>query len=250
MMSMLGIACCQTGSAEDEGAVALVDVDSLTDEQPTKDLLIQHHVLEASMAAPAQEPAEEPAQEPAAEPQEENPAMLREFKVSVRKGPGMSANLALDMCADVIEVCSIGAGPIQAYNDMVSYHRQVQVGDFIVGVNGKVGHPDKMLKEFQSDELELLVRRPTIVALKLQRYKGSFGLDLTHAPGSVAKSLAVFAVIEGPVIDWNKTQTDVQVKKGDRIVAVNGMSGTPHELLRMLQASKDEAEMQICCVGK
>jgi len=206
-------------------------------------LLIKQQVFDAPKAGTLPELAAEPAT------QEETPEPVREFKVSVRKGPGESANLALDTCAGVIEVCCIGDGPVQEYNDGADYHHQVKVGDFIVGVNGMFGQPDKLLKEFRSDELELVVRHPTIVVLQLRKHKGTFGLDLTHAAGSVAKSLAVFSVIEGPVVDWNKTQTDVQVKKGDRIVAVNGMTGTPEELLKMLQASEEEAEVQICCVG-
>eukprot|EP00442_Polarella_glacialis_P056630 CAMPEP_0115053660 /NCGR_PEP_ID=MMETSP0227-20121206/3643_1 /TAXON_ID=89957 /ORGANISM="Polarella glacialis, Strain CCMP 1383" /LENGTH=148 /DNA_ID=CAMNT_0002438011 /DNA_START=56 /DNA_END=502 /DNA_ORIENTATION=+ len=61
---------------------------------------------------------------------------------------------------------------------------------------------------------------------------------------SDAVCMMVEEVKDGLVSDWNQANPDKQVVKGDKIIAVNGISGTASDLTEAARA-KDELELTV-----
>jgi len=164
-----------------------------------------------------------------------------EFRVVLeRRRPRDSWGLGLDRCDNrFLHVSSVKTkGSVASkYNRTAHPELQLRPNDYIVEVNGIQGAAKTMAKEVKSGmRLELVVRRPSCMLVQLSKKNGALGLGLNHSSRST--SIVVEAVLlDGAASAWNREHPDKDIRRGDRITAVNGMKAGPAELLHRL--SKD-----------
>merc|ERR1712217_272549 len=133
-------------------------------------------------------------------------------------------------------------GPIATWNQTALPMEVVQTGDFIVMVNNKEG-TEVMLQEMKSSaDLQLVVNRPLNFEVTIEK-KQSLGVDLDYCLTGV--SLQILAVNLGPLNEWNKAHPDKEVLAKDRIMSVNGVTGSVKELLQEISNST-ELTLGIC----
>lgn len=128
-------------------------------------------------------------------------------------------------------------GSIWHYNQaMLDDARRIKAGDFLISVNGLQGDAASLMEELKlRDQSVVEIIRPTLWEVQLRRETGtSWGLGLSAAP--MTMSLVITKVIAGAASAWNLQNPDAVLKKGDRILAVNGATGKASgEMLRMIQ---------------
>mmetsp|Transcript_64217 Transcript_64217/g.139707 ORF Transcript_64217/g.139707 Transcript_64217/m.139707 type:complete len:321 (-) Transcript_64217:107-1069(-) len=158
------------------------------------------------------------------------------FRVELDRGEGELGLVLDNMPGFALLIVQVAAGPAKG--------TAVEALDEIIEVNGE-RNCTKMIEHLRKDDVfVLLLRRPFVV--QLLKTNGSIGVDLTSSD-QVHFALIVKAVKEGPLKEWNaKHKKDkLEVKAGDRIVAVNGKAGPAPELLRMIY-SQNEVELTVC----
>lgn len=134
-------------------------------------------------------------------------------------------------------VIGIKEGPFLSYNDTVKPEEQLRVGDFITRVNGVNGTSGKILEQLmRNTTLEVTIRRPMEFNIFIDRtdLKEPLGIGVTRSP--IGTSVLITGIMEGPVSEWNKANSDSVVQSGDRIVAVRGKRGSAAELIMMTKA--------------
>ena len=113
----------------------------------------------------------------------------------------------------------------QKYNQDVDELSQVKPGDYIVRANGVEGNSQGIIGELQSkSNLELLVRRPEEVHIRLSMEAPGTGLGVELAKGA-GDLLLLAKVGEGPVAAWDAANPGRGVRPGGRTAAVNGQMG-------------------------
>lgn len=104
-----------------------------------------------------------------------------EFRCSFTKKQEQVVGMQIDTMSDgLMQVCIIRPGALEDYNQKVNASgsaEKVQVGDFIVEVNGVRGNRASMISRLQQDvDISMLVRRPSPWSVSLpQAENGSFG---------------------------------------------------------------------------
>lgn len=124
-------------------------------------------------------------------------------------------------------------------------------GQFIVKVNNAGGSSAKLQDGLKQKELELIVRRPAEFNVLLQAGKvAGLGLEFTKKPlGNALLITKVDGEDGGNGGDkptgatsaarrWNSANVEQQIRRGDRIIAMNGFRGKASELLKRLNALK------------
>lgn len=172
-----------------------------------------------------------------------------EFPVVLQKNSGTVLGLELDLSDEVTaHVCLIGAGIIQSYNTQAASELQVKIGDFIVEVNGIRGNSSTFLKLLKEEiSTTLVVRRPVefcVSISKVNRSRKSLGLAFHKAARGI--SLLVHSIEDGLIKDWNSLHPEMEVKKRDRIVAVNNIRGMNTE--KMTRAMEEEDKLELLVV--
>mmetsp|Transcript_119643 Transcript_119643/g.345871 ORF Transcript_119643/g.345871 Transcript_119643/m.345871 type:complete len:233 (+) Transcript_119643:90-788(+) len=143
---------------------------------------------------------------------------------------------------EALFVCSLVADPatvVSRYNSSAPPEARIQEGDFIVSVNRTVRDSmamASMLKEHPT--VEVLIQRPLKFRIKLDKHGESIGLDLKF--GLSGNSLLVEGIREGAVRSRAR-----QMRVGDRIVSVCGVTGNSSQLLKAMQ---EHDPLQIDCV--
>jgi len=168
-----------------------------------------------------------------------------DFFVSIQKSPDSSLGLELDLMDDVnAQVCGIDAGLVQSYNETAQPDVQVRVGDFITAVNGFSGDARKLLQRLKSEPAATLhVRRPGEAALSVERGGLMLGLDLQKAPGGC--SLLIHDIREGAVQNFNAANPHRELKRGDRIVAVNGCRGSTAAMMKAIKEPRQALSLSV-----
>lgn len=91
--------------------------------------------------------------------------------------------------------------------------------------------PETALQRAEARETHL-----TYEVVCTEKRAGGLGLDLSPHDGA---TLLIGKVKHGPMLDWNEEHgAEVLVQRGDRIVAVNGVSGNSEELLEHLRRDR------------
>lgn len=160
-----------------------------------------------------------------------------EFTVTMQKTEGSVLGLDVDLLdGETLHVSSIKAGMLDNHNKTAPDDCKVLPGVFIIGVNGVQGNAQLMVTRLKEDRtITLTLRRPSEFSIVATKKGGTLGMDLNYAPTGI--SLLVLKVNDGPVAEWNKANPDMQVKKFDRISAVNGVAGTSKELYEKMKSS-------------
>mmetsp|Transcript_20958 Transcript_20958/g.60521 ORF Transcript_20958/g.60521 Transcript_20958/m.60521 type:complete len:228 (-) Transcript_20958:105-788(-) len=143
----------------------------------------------------------------------------------------MPAGLQLDICdGRVAYIADLRRGkptPVLLYNAKTKEARQVRAGDYLEGVNGVRGDAKTVSAALVSSKrLELHIRRPSLFPRRVVREKGErLGLDLGYSEHG--SSLVINSIMAGSAA--RRCAPDLAV--GDRIVSVNGFTGTGMQLL-------------------
>lgn len=161
-----------------------------------------------------------------------------DFKVSLQKATkDVPVGLELDTVGGSIAmVTRILEGMVNDHNKTASSDQAINVGHFIMEVNGIAGDTKQMgLQAVQSASLDLLVRRPAMFTVQLNKAnaQGSLGIEFEYL--SVGKSLLIREINRGLIEDWNQIPGNVLVVCGDRIVGVNSFQGESDKMLQMIR---------------
>jgi len=136
-------------------------------------------------------------------------------------------------------------GPIAAYNACVADSMRLKEGDFILSVNGvSTDCKAKVSALAACGHIDLEIGRAlTFVVSGLDTSRGKLGLDLAvHPKGTVAYIKSVFG--DGLIQTWNQQNPESDIRSGDMIIAINGVTGTSKEVAE-LAASGGELELTI-----
>mmetsp|Transcript_73237 Transcript_73237/g.212094 ORF Transcript_73237/g.212094 Transcript_73237/m.212094 type:complete len:238 (+) Transcript_73237:104-817(+) len=133
---------------------------------------------------------------------------------------------------ETLFVCGLVPEPtsvVNRYNMSAPAHRRIEEGDFIVSVNEIVRDSANMatiLKEQVT--VEVLVQRPLKFRVVVDKHGESVGLDVSFS--LLGNNLLVEGIQEGAV---RSRASDMRV--GDRIVSICGVTGSSSALLRAMQ---------------
>lgn len=160
-----------------------------------------------------------------------------EFSIGITRDPKAPLGVDLDTQDDnMLYVSGVKSGPFQLYNSTVKSTDQLKQGQFIVQVNGVAGNTALMAENLKKHwKLDLVVRRSMEMTVPIDKKekKTSLGLEF---PKVNSNNLMIVDIIHGPVYAWNCANPDLEVRTGDRIVAVNGQGGKASDLQKKLKA--------------
>lgn len=151
-----------------------------------------------------------------------------------RAAPATPVGLNVDLsCGRVLHVANMkegGPNPVAAYNAGVGEDRKVRAGDYIKAVNGVRQSAGAMAEALKANTVLVLeVQRPDVFIRKVTRRRHErMGLDLNYSERG--SSLVITEVGSGAL---KRCAPDIQ--PGDRVVAVNGLTGTALNLLETIQ---------------
>jgi C-terminal processing protease CtpA/Prc len=173
------------------------------------------------------------------------PVPAQEFTINLEKSAGKPIGADMEVsCTKRCYICAVlKDGVFAEYNRTAAPEKQVKVGDYIKKVNGIEDNSLSMLDCLKKEgRFEVTIQRPLLftIAIKKKDVQAQLGVKLVDRPSG--NSLLIKEVITGPLMDWNITHPEQDVKAGDRIVAVNGKGGKVNELV---EASKAGAHLQL-----
>jgi hypothetical protein len=144
-------------------------------------------------------------------------------------------------------------GVLETYNKLHP-ESQVEVHDVLLSVNGVHGDVDRMLAEFDSKTVSIIVERPTESVVEagtqwsvpLSKAEGeSLGVAVfTSRQARDRSSLVVAAVTAGPVETHNSAHPSRAVLVNDVIISVNGIKDHPLAMLEELYQRDVELEVE------
>jgi len=150
----------------------------------------------------------------------------KEFTIQLDKEQGKLGMVTdIDDGAHLVITAVMENGHIQAWNDKHPEHERVTVGDRVLSVNGVQGEPAQLLKLLDTYRwLKVVIRRHSEFSIALVRPgTEKLGIELRFREGG--HTLLVRKVGEGMLQEWNRLHPGLELKVGDRIVAVNGTRG-------------------------
>jgi len=135
-------------------------------------------------------------------------------------------------------VVSILPGAVTAWNDAHPGTTVLQINDRIVAANGVRGDAQQLLTELKrSVEWKLAVLRPLELHVSLDRAGlVARGQDLKYAASSTS---LLIGEIEGAFLQWNRQTKGPKISKFDRIIEINGVRGSAHDLLASASFDRD-----------
>lgn len=145
-----------------------------------------------------------------------------------------------------LHVCSVRQGPkcpVAQYNSSAREESQLRAGDYIKAVNGVHGDANQIADALKLGvKTVLVVQRPDQFKRQVVRRETEpMGLDLNFS--EKGSSLVIMSIVDGAV-----KRCAPDVRPGDRIVSVDGATGTALELLDIIQRLVSmELEISRCC---
>lgn len=160
------------------------------------------------------------------------------FRITLDKPQGSTIGADVDLLDGVaLHVSFIHAGLVADWNKTCPPELQVCPDQYIMDVNGCTGSSAAMVARLKEDsKVTLTVRRPLHYQALISKQSGSVGLDLNYVVSGAG--LLVLAIHDGPVAEWNRAHPAQEVRKGDRIVGVNGKTGCAKDLYDCLKESQ------------
>lgn len=241
-------ACSASALAAKRDAPSLADAKEADSKQSKPPPPPQSPQAGNASAGSTQCPADSTAADEAAEDAQTPPDAATQFRALLRKGdphpPMLGAHF--DLCDGVLLllVSIEKGGAVQAYNRTVPKGMRLVPGDYVASVNAVSGDSETMVKEMEAQsDLELEVRRSMEFMVEVSKTGGPLGLDISYA--EAGQSLLIGAIMEGLIADWNKANPQKKVCANDRIVEVNGVSGTPEELLAAIKQATATIRMRL-----
>lgn len=199
---------------------------------------------EVPRTAPEEVPRKAPELHEELPPKAEGIKEVTDFTATlVRYGLDAPWGLVLDLSdGKLIHVSGLRASavgsPVQRYNAEAPEDKKLKAGDYIVGVNSLLSHDiheaSNSAAEMLGEEMKasttanLHIRRPITFTVTVNRGQEPMGLDLNFSNKST--SLVIVKVCEGSV-----RKCKPEIHAGDRIVAVDGKTGNPDDLLEAIK---------------
>jgi hypothetical protein len=170
-----------------------------------------------------------------AKPNGQRNFIASEFTVKLRKPVGASLGVEVDSLDGATkQICKITDGLVKQYNDQCTDDKRVQLGDFLVTINGVKGSTEKMTQRLLTDtSLEIVVRRliPWEVTLTQPNPAKLRPLLQRAAEG---RSLLLSSADDVLFKDWNASNPDLTIRKYDRIVRINGIENDSALLMKQV----------------
>lgn len=175
-------------------------------------------------------------------------------RVVVTPEPGEGPGLEVDVVdGKHIYVLGILPGVFERTNAMFAEHPlwQLRPCDRILEVNGCRGEVGEIIAQLQKEGAwDVRFQHPTEFHCDVPRQgTESLGMELRFAPGG--NTLLVHSIQPGPVMQWNARNMNEQgiyIHVLDRIIEMNGVRGTPAELLGA-STLRDPIEMTVLSYG-
>jgi len=167
------------------------------------------------------------------------------FSATIRRNPSEPIGLDIDLIDGLSAVVvDIKEGAIKSWNER-NPELALRLNDRVVDVNGSRGDANNLVTRLKSDTTWVLqVQRPSEFPVSINRADApSLGMDLRYAPNGT--TLMITQVGDGPMQDWNRQHPEKVVHRHDRIIQLNGVRGSPHDLL---QASEDAETLDLVIV--
>eukprot|EP00419_Tripos_fusus_P036595 CAMPEP_0172785054 /NCGR_PEP_ID=MMETSP1074-20121228/205250_1 /TAXON_ID=2916 /ORGANISM="Ceratium fusus, Strain PA161109" /LENGTH=422 /DNA_ID=CAMNT_0013622059 /DNA_START=15 /DNA_END=1283 /DNA_ORIENTATION=+ len=138
-------------------------------------------------------------------------------------------------------------GAVAEYNRKTKPCEQLVPTDFIISVNG-VSSPLACIRQFQKPKVTCVVRRGIQVSLILKRNDLQKPLGVTFSNTSVNSiGITIACITEGAVREYNDECLEEEDKfhVHDRIINVNGETGTPADIKAKMMRSSGKFHVRI-----
>mmetsp|Transcript_87403 Transcript_87403/g.168223 ORF Transcript_87403/g.168223 Transcript_87403/m.168223 type:complete len:198 (+) Transcript_87403:104-697(+) len=157
------------------------------------------------------------------------------WEVEVSKGNNGMLGLQIVPEDNVLRVAWLESkGGVSDFNS-ANKTDAVEVGDFIISVNGVKGTAREMLEEAQrAASLKLTLSRSRMFRAKFYK-NGPLGVTF----GLFARTLVVQNIADGPVKEWNDANVLYTIQPGDLVIEVNGVKENSKEMLETLKVDGD-----------
>mmetsp|Transcript_101636 Transcript_101636/g.180514 ORF Transcript_101636/g.180514 Transcript_101636/m.180514 type:complete len:215 (-) Transcript_101636:83-727(-) len=110
--------------------------------------------------------------------------------------------------------------------------------DAIVAVNGEAASRVNLsMENLNGKKVKMSIFRPAEREVILRR-PGKLGITAHYRKSSIASWIASMSE-PGLVYEWNSANPDKSVALFDRLISVNGDSGTPEEVVAMMKSEND-----------
>jgi len=170
-------------------------------------------------------------------PPSEQPGAGSIFSVTLQKPKETDWGIDIFDDGEMFEITRIrGEETASAiHNSSAPAEERLRPGDMIISINGVSGDTPRMMSEWRlKPKVTCEIARPKSFVVHINK-TGPLGIDVIHAHREIGCSLAVDRILEGPFTKWNDEHPDQQVERLDRIIAVDGIQGTPDELKQALK---------------
>lgn len=204
-------------------------------------------VSETQVQEPAKEPSKEPAEKPAKAAAEEKTSSpkdaaspVKSFVAKLSKQPAEMLGWRLD-CVGlkyifIFSISESGSSPVSMYNSNVPDELAIKQGDYIMSVNGVSGVAGMVDIIDKSSELEVTICRPHFFKATVEKTE-ALGLELKYWQS--ATTLLIGEIRPGAI-----TKQNVDIIPEDRILGINGKTGTVEDLLQAIRAM-DTLEFEV-----
>jgi len=183
-----------------------------------------------------------------APPPENNGNVFKAVLTKERDGEplGIKIDSMDEKCLHICKVSSGGNTPVSRYNATAGTN-QIMPGDYFLVVNGmsaaSVTEGTKVSDSLRRQlsvlrTVEVMVSRPNEFEVKVDAQGENLGLDLTYSNYGV--SLLIVQITDGAV----GTRAP-EVQKGDRILTVNGIEGSPPALFKALSGNMETLRLKV-----
>lgn len=169
-----------------------------------------------------------------------------EFRIRIQKHAiDDLLGVEFDILGTSLMVTRIEGGAIETHNQDAEPEKQIRIGDFFTCVNGHGGDARQITHALvRAATLDIIVKHPRAWTIFLDRGdKTSVGLGVDYTTNGA--SLMVTGVYPGLVRNWNFGNEGAEVEVDDRIVTINGTSGSAEKLLESLKRGPPRLELQI-----
>lgn len=235
-------ACCTCNDRVKEQDAALPAPQQLGKEESDVDASAAARGLDEAAAdalvdaAKSLEDAPAPDFKPAEVPRRGTPLTVQIEKPRAAMGLGLGLDVTPGAPMHIYDIVS--GGPVSKYNEHVSEHLEIQVGSYLMAINGVRGDAVNVLGEVgKTNTNEVELQRPHVWTVTVERrtMQEHLGLDLDFADTS--RSLLVSGLKAGVVCNFNAGHPASAIRVKDRILAVNGSEGSPAKLMSMLASN-------------
>jgi len=169
--------------------------------------------------------------------------MQRTYVVKIHRN-GEALGLELDVVDGATGmVTHLKAGIARKWNEE-NPEKKIAVGDRITEVNGRSGLALDLLDHLRHDNaLTIIFQRASMRRVDLVKGGKPLGMDILYTASGA--TVAIKRLTAGVVEDWNRANARRELREGDRIFQVNGITDPP-KLLAEIQNAEELLMLRYC----